>query len=97
VIATAHAHPERLAAWAHALYDLLDAERSGSIGIGEYRSLLASLSIANDAADIAFARIDHRARGRLSRAQFIASYLQFFLDAAPDTPAAWFWGGPLSR
>jgi AraC-like DNA-binding protein len=92
LIAMAEARPDRIVASAHALFDLIDADADGLIGLEEYRDLLASLSIARDAADAAFPRLDRLARGAVSRHDFSDLYLRFFTDDDPAAPAAWFWG-----
>lgn len=90
--ATARRRPWQVAAWAAALFELLDSDADGFIGPEDYRDLLASVCIEHGAADDAFAHVDQHAGGRLSRAGFSALYLQFFLSEEPDGPAAWLWG-----
>lgn len=88
----AQSHPEQARGWADALYDLLDPARSGRIGREQYRDLLASLCVAREDADASFAHLDAGDRGYLTRDEFAALYLGFFLDVDPDAPAACFWG-----
>jgi Ca2+-binding EF-hand superfamily protein len=92
MLSTARQHPARLVVWADALFDLLDERVTGQIGVEEYRDLLSSLCVAHAAADVSFAHIDVHGRGQLSRGEFSALYLGFFLDEDPDAAAAWLWG-----
>ena len=92
--AITRSQPAQAIAWAEAIFDLLDADGSGYIGLEQYRDLLSSLGVPRSVADTSFARLDARGRGRLSRSEFRALYLRFFRDEDPDTTAAWLWGPP---
>jgi AraC family transcriptional regulator, regulatory protein of adaptative response / methylphosphotriester-DNA alkyltransferase methyltransferase len=92
MLSVAREHPARLIAWADALFDVLDERVTGRIGVEEYRDLLSSLCVAHAAADVSFRRIDVDGRGQLSRSEFSALYLGFFLDGDPEAAAAWLWG-----
>lgn len=96
LVAMSHGDAPEIALWAKTLFDLLDAERRGTIGREEYRDLLASVCVDRAAADEAFARIDTGGTGRISAERFTELYVGYFLSDDLESPASWFWGPVLA-
>ena len=78
--------------WGEALFQLIDADGDGVIGLEDYRNLLATLYIRAEVADEAFARLDVDGDGRLSRDEFHLLHVEFFTSNDPEAPGSWLWG-----
>lgn len=77
---------------ARSLFDILDLDSNGVIGLEEYRTILKVFGIDEDVADEVFPRLDLNGDGHISRTEFAQLVQEYFAGDDRQAPGNWLFG-----
>jgi hypothetical protein len=75
-----------------AVAELCDSDRDGSIGPGEFRTMLCAFGIAYDDVDEAFDRLDRTGRGSLTVDELVLAAAEYYRSEDPNAAGNWLFG-----
>lgn len=78
----------------YSLFDILDLDGNGEIGLQEYRTILKVFGLGENLADEVFPRLDLNGDGRISRTEFRQLVQEYFAGDDPQAPGNWLFGRP---
>ncbi len=77
---------------ARSLFDILDLDGNGVIGLEEYRTILKVFGKGENLADEVFPRLDLNGDGRISRTEFAQLVREYFAGDDRQAPGNWLFG-----
>ena len=74
------------------LFDVLDLDGSGRIGVDEYAAFVQPLGVSGQDAHTAFSQLDRSGDGFLSRDEFAEDLFEYFQSDDRSARGNWFFG-----
>ncbi|MGW0803161.1 EF-hand domain-containing protein [Nonomuraea sp. NPDC002799] len=75
-----------------AVAELCDADRDGSIGPGDFRTMLCAFGVAYDDVDEAFDRLDRMGRGTITVEELVLAAADYYRSEDPNAAGNWLFG-----
>ncbi|MGE0492375.1 MAG: EF-hand domain-containing protein [Vulcanimicrobiota bacterium] len=85
-------HESTIDAMTALVFELLDVEGDGRIGLGDYQHFCRAYGVPDEEIRPSFAKLDRNGDGYLSRAEILQLVIEFYCSDDPNSPGNHFFG-----